>query len=313
LAQDPAMAPIARATALSAWPGGDAPPAWVEEGLDDPAPLLRLGAVRGLAVLHVNQRYRYLQPLLTDDVKSVRIEAARMLAPLLDAELSEKETEVLKAASAELALADRVTADWPETQLALGELHALKGEFGAAEAAIKRALRLHPGHVQATVALAELLQSTGRTEQAVSMLTETVHALPEEAPARFALGMALIKKGDVSKALDYLRQASEMAPDELRYAYVYGIGLNSSGDPAAAIGVLETALDHHGQRPDLLEALATIERDRGRPEAALAHAKKLLELSPDDHGAADLVLELETTPADEPAPPRKEPPPCAEC
>ena len=79
----------------------------------------------------------------------------------------------------------------------------------------------------------------------------------------------------------------------MRYTYVYGVALHSAGKQVEGIKVLADAHERFTGDPEILQALATMERERGRREAALDYARKLVELLPDDPQAGNLLRELE--------------------
>ena len=83
------------------------------------------------------------------------------------------------------------------------------------------------------------------------------------------------------------------APANPRYAYVYGVALHSVGQSTRALEVLADAHRAHPGSAEILVALATLNRDLGHPEAALAHARELLALTPDSPDAQHLVRALE--------------------
>jgi Flp pilus assembly protein TadD len=88
------------------------------------------------------------------------------------------------------------------------------------------------------------------------------------------------------------RKAAQLAPDHPGYTYVYRIALHSSGRQADGM-VLADAHQRFGGDAEILQALATMERDRGKLDAALSYARKLVELAPDDPQAQALLRELE--------------------
>ena len=94
------------------------------------------------------------------------------------------------------------------------------------------------------------------------------------------------------EALPAFKRATELDPDATRYAYVYAVALNSSDQSQAAIAELERA---HARRPgdvEIVSALATMSRDRGDRDAALAWARKLVELAPQNPQARALLESL---------------------
>ncbi len=89
-----------------------------------------------------------------------------------------------------------------------------------------------------------------------------------------------------------MKRAAELQPEAPNYAFTYGIGLNSTGDVARAASVLEEALTKHPYNKDILFALVTIQRDRGRREEALRHAETLVRYWPQDLSFVRLYQEL---------------------
>ena len=83
-----------------------------------------------------------------------------------------------------------------------------------------------------------------------------------------------------------------LAPDVPRYVYVYGVALHSFGDPARGIAVLEQARQRFPGDRAILQALATMARDRGDRAKALAYAEQLVAVAPDDGQAEALLKEL---------------------
>ena len=77
-----------------------------------------------------------------------------------------------------------------------------------------------------------------------------------------------------------------------RYVYVYGVALHSFGDTARGIAVLEKAHQRFPADRAILQALATMARDRGDRAKALAYAEQLVAVAPDDGQAEALLKEL---------------------
>lgn len=289
IARDQTIAPIVRATALSYLSGY--PNAVLGTDLSrEPSALIRLGAARAPFSQVTADEPALPEALLTDPVLAVRLEAARSLAGLPEGALSEKADAALQATEDQLIDALKATADWPETQMMLGDFHNVVGRPDLAENAYREALILDPRLTEATVNLATLLQQTGREGDALTLLRRAVSEAPEDDTVRFALGLAYVRRGDPTTALAHLRNAAELAPEIAQYAYAYGIGLHSTGQLRQAFDVLEAAVAQHPSDQDLLYALATMERDRGNMAKALAYAMTLKEAAP-QHPYADALLQ----------------------
>ncbi len=296
LSKDTAQPAIVRATAIALLGGqltaGSLPA--LGAGLRDPDPLVRVAAAGAAEGLPPRDRWLALGPLLRDDLRAVRIEAARVLAPLRRQVSDPGANIALDEALAEYREAQSLSADRPEGRVNLGLLHTELGELDAAEREYETALRLSAWFLPAYLNLADLHRMRGRDDTGKRVLRQALERFPDSAEVHHALGLLLVRSQRADEALDALERAAKLAPESPRHAYVYGVALASAGKPQRALAVLEEAHRSHPGTPDLLVALATLHRDAGDLDAALVHARKLVELRPEDPAARSLVLELES-------------------
>src|SRR5262249_16692269 len=116
---------IARATALSLIPrylSSASLPA-VEAGLADTPGLVRTPAVRALAPLPNKARVQLAAPFLNDAIRSVRIEAARLLAGSTPELLQQSQKAALDSAISERIESELISAERPESHMNLGLLY----------------------------------------------------------------------------------------------------------------------------------------------------------------------------------------------
>jgi predicted CXXCH cytochrome family protein len=294
VANDPSQPAIARASAiarLSAHPG----PAMVNAvvgALHDDSPLVRRAAVEVLAATGPDTRIRFLPRLLEDPVKSVRLEAARALAALPPDRIPAAQRAALLKGVEEYVAVQQFNADRPEAHGNLGTLHAQRGAYEQAKAEYLKALELDPAFLPAAVNLADLYRFHGHEQDAEAVLRDALRRNPDAA-AYYALGLSLVRQRRRDEAVVELREAARLAPNSAQYAYVYGMALHSTGKPQDALHVLEAAHQRFPADPAILQALATMERDRGNREAALAYARQLAHAAPDDPAAQALLQEME--------------------
>ena len=290
LALDRAHSAILRATALSLLPS---PPtratgAAVGGTLLDPEPLVRAAALRALEGLPAQNRLHAAR-LLTDDVRLVRIEAARALAPVPLSALPEAAHPAFARAWEELLASERVAAERPEAHVNIAALLAQRGDAAGAEAAYRAALARDPAFLPALVNQAGFEEARGRPEAADALLRRAVAAHPTDATPVYALALLQLRRGRVAEAERNLEAAAALAPEEPRYAYVQALTLHRLGRVEEAT----TLLARYPRHRDSLIALATIERDRGRLADAERHATAALALDPADRGTAALVGEIQ--------------------
>jgi len=291
---DPDMPAIVRATALNLLPRYLSPFSFptLEPSLVDDDPLVRREAVRALTPLNQRDRIRLAAPLLTDRIRSVRIEAARLLAGTPPDSLQAAQKSALDRAISELIASEMVSADHPESHTNLARLYSRLGRTGEEETELRTALRLDPAYVPAMVDLADLYRTQNRDDEGQWLLEKAIAVAPNAAEPVFSLALLKIRRKQYPEVLPLLAKAATLQPDNLGYSYVYAVALNSGGHTDQAITVLQQA---HQRRPadrQMLIGLITFERDRANLSAATAYARQLLELAPNDRTAQTTLSDL---------------------
>ncbi len=286
---------IARATALSLLPTylTTASMPAVQAALADNDALVRSQAVRSLEPLPPQERVRLAAPLLSDPIRYVRIEAARLLAGTPPDQLQDAQKAALDRAVTELLASEMASAERPENHMNLALLYAQMGKPGDAEGELQMALRLDPRFVPAMVNLADLYRTQQRDDEGARWLEKAMATAPNAAEPVYALGLLKIRRKDYQGALGLLAKAASLQPSNTQYSYAYAVALNSAGHPDGAIAVLQQA---HQRRPadrQVLDALIAFERDSGNVPMAITYAQQLVQLAPDDPGAKAALAQLQ--------------------
>jgi tetratricopeptide (TPR) repeat protein len=291
---DPEMPAIARATALSLLPQYLSPFSFptLEPSLGDGDALVRMEAVRALTPLNQRDRSRLAVPLLTDSIRAVRIEAARLLAGTPPDLLQDAQRSALHRAISELIASEMASAERPESHMNLALLYSRMGRTTDVETEFTTALHLDPDYVPAMVNLADLYRAQNRDDEGQRWLEKAIALAPNAAEPVYALALLKIRRKQYGEVLPLLGKAAALQPDNLLYNYVYAVALNSSGHVEQAIAVLQQA---HQRRPadrQMLIGLIAFERDQANMSAAITYARQLLELAPDDSDAQATLSEL---------------------
>lgn len=257
LAADPTQPAIARASALDRLHDRADPAALmtVQRLLGDPQVQVRSQAVRFLDLADLQTRVELAWPLLSDPALTVRLEAARVLAPVMTQGIGGELADRLSAALEEYAIAEMVNADRPEAHLNLGLLAFEAGESRVAEQAYRTALSLDRRFTPARVNLADLYRALGRESEAVAELRAGLATDPERADLHFALGLAHVRAQQRDAAIESLARASALSPQDSHYAYVYGVALDGTGRTTEALSVLEAGHEQDPANRDILVAL----------------------------------------------------------
>lgn len=290
LATDPTKPAVVRATALdeaARFASRDAVTV-ATAALRDPAPLVRLAAMRGLGPLPPADRAPLLLPLLSDPVRSVRIEAATLLAALDPRLIPLGDALAFERALGEAEAALILNADRPEARAGRAQLHLQRGQVEKAEQELTTALKQMPDAAALTVNLADLYRMTGRETDAATLLAQFLAQNPDANAVRHALGLSLVRQKKHGEAITLFERAHAAEPENPRYAYVYGVALQSAGQVEKGRAILEAASARVPWNVDLNNALlADALRSNDVPRAAL-YAQRLTQLRPDDTSLARL-------------------------
>jgi len=294
VAADATQSAIARASALALL--AEHPDAGnAEAGLRaqrDPSALVRLGAATLAGGLTAETRVAVAAPLCDDAARAVRIEAASVLAGAPRDLFTPAQGAAFARASEDYVAAQRTAADRPEAHVNLGSFFANLGRLDEAQAEFAAALALEPRYVPALVNSADAYRAQGKEDDALRELEQARTIAPDSAPVRYALGLALARKGERDGALAELEQAAKLAPDERLYGYTAAVALHSFGKNAEAMRRLEALRKRWPGNPDILLALATMQRDAGQRDAARTTVESLLQAHPDDRNARALLDSL---------------------
>jgi predicted CXXCH cytochrome family protein len=284
LAEDKEQPAIARATAifqLSAYAGPEAAAA-VDAAVSDRNPLVRRAAASSVTALAPSASAAVLAPLLRDQVRDVRLEAAAA------AELNSLAIRpgiagpYLDRAIAEYIQAQDLNADRPEAHVNLGLLYAAENQSQRAITELELALDIDPTFAPAAVDLADLYRQLGRDGDGGAVLSGALRRSPHNAELKYAMGLFLVRSKRRAEALQDLADAARLAPDNARFGYVYAIALQDAGRSDDAISELEQVLERHPYDRESLAALVDIYSRHGNRGQALAYAERMRELDPND-------------------------------
>ncbi len=250
----------------------------IQRGLKDDDAMVRMASIGALEGLQPTLLVQLVFPLLDDPVRSVRIEAARVLAAVPTGQLKGEQLSIYNKAAGEYIDSQLANAERPESQLNLGNYYATIGAADKAEVAYKKAIELEDVFIPAYINLADLYRAQQKEVEANKVLRKAVKTVATSADANYALGLSLVRSKQADNAVEYLMKASELDDQNSRYVYVYAVALNSTGQQTQAIKVMQDAQNRFPEDRDILSALVAFHRDAGNDFAAQSYMNKLQKL-----------------------------------
>jgi Flp pilus assembly protein TadD len=184
------------------WANTDANGKWqaMVRALADPSPLVRSSAARGLHGYGDEAALAALKPLLTDEYRLVRIQAAATLARLQPSAMSEDERLSFHVAAAEFRAAMEARGDDAEAAHELGHFLLDQGDLGGATAAFQRSLTMRPDRLETLVSAATASYRSGDMAAAEHHLRRATASAPEASAPRRNLILLLEKQGRLVEA-----------------------------------------------------------------------------------------------------------------
>ena len=248
--------------------------------LGDPAPMVRLGALRGLEVLPAAEKLGPLRPLLHDPVRAVRIQAARALVDVSPTTLATEDREALVRGLAEFEEVQRYSADMPASWLNLGVLKATKGDHEGAIADYRRSLEVDPWFLMARFNLASSLSRVGRSAEAVDVLWKGVELAPDEPEMHYSLGLALGEVGRLEEAATELCIAADARPRDAGKQRNAAVACHKLERLREAETYYMRAHRASPDDPELLHNLLMFLLQQGELDRSKVYAEKLAQLVP---------------------------------
>jgi len=224
--------------------------------------LLRLAAAVSAVLLPIEQRIKFITPLLKDRFKAVRVAAARSL---IDSGITVQQLPVLKLAFSELELTNKVSSWRGEGRLNQGSVEFGTGQLDAALQSFMAAINIDPYFEAGYVNLAQFYRAQQQAAQEQSVLVRGMSTLPTSAALQYAYALSLVRQQQHPKALPFFERAMTLQPAEPQYIYAYVLALDGQNEVAMALAKLQQLIVKHPHSQQLKELglyLANKERNR---------------------------------------------------
>lgn len=256
--------------------------------------VVRTAAISKLEAIDPAERLRVLMPVLQDEVRAVRTEAARVLTTVPQQNFSTDQYVQFLDVLEELKARYTSNLDRAESHLSLAILEENMGRVAPAERHYRNALVRDELFVPARMNLATLLSRQGRNEEAEQLLRESARIQPTWGQIHYSLGLLLAEdRSRLHEAIRSLERAAGYWPENPRVTYNLGIAYWQSNRFEEAIRSFEQSIRLQPDNPEFLQRLSELLAQRGRWGEAIPHLRRLARLLPDEPGIQSFLLEAE--------------------
>jgi len=190
----------------------------VETYLGNLYPDMRLAAVRAIQITS-EEDASLLYPMLIDDTKAIRTEAARVLSTLGADRIPEKHRKAYDKAIAEYEQILIYNADFPIGKFNLANFYYNRGDYGPAEQFYLKALKQDKELHFVKLNMAYLYNKIQNNDKAQLLFDDYLKHEPSDAIAMYSYGLLLSEMQKYDESLKYLVKSYELQPDRPRVAH----------------------------------------------------------------------------------------------
>ena len=254
-----------------------------KRNLDSNQSVIRVAALSKLEGMPVSEIYPELVKVLSDPIRSVRTEAARLLSRAPHALFSPSDFKLFRKVFEELKLRYVSNLDRPESNLSLGILAENQNLPLEAEKHYRQAIRREDTYVPARMNLATLLSRRGKSKEAESFLREAARLQPTWGQIHYSLGLLLAEdEKRIPEAIRSLERASAYWQENPRVFNNLAIAYWKNGKVEDAINSFRQAIGLQPDNPEFLQNLVQLLLQSQKWNEALPYAEKIVQLVPND-------------------------------
>ncbi len=275
---------IIRATAiglLSAYQGAKAQEA-VRRALNDPDPLLRHAAAENYMAVDSATLFNHLAPLLSDPIKSVRMEAANRLMTYPRSAFNEIQYTAFQKALNEYRKAQEYVADFPTGRYNLGNYYSKLNDLAKAEENYREAIAIDNLFFPAKSNLALIYYRQGKTEQAAGLFNDMVLNHPDVTDGYYYLALLYSEQQKYAEAIRLLETAMLKNVTNPRIFYNLGLLYQMTNQNEKCESTLLKGLSQYPGNFDILYALFAFHMKQNNLGKAATYIEQLKTWYPND-------------------------------
>lgn len=288
---------IVRATALSLlsrYPETETTPIFLQF-LGSEYPLLRRTAVAYFPGNQLLPHFQNIIPLLSDPVKAVRLETARLLTAIPREQIDKPWHDLLDKVLAEYEATALYSADFAASRLNLGALHSYRNSYATAKEHLLKAIEIDRDVHSARLNLAVLYSREGNSKLAEQTLREAIALNNELADAHYSLGLLLSEQKQYGEAVFHLQKGADGMGVNSRAYYNLSQLLDFLRYSERAEKALQKCLELEPENMHYLQAMASFYVKNRDLEKAETIARQIIQLEPSSEFGAGLLKFIERT------------------
>ena len=217
--------------------------------------LIRLSTIDGSANFRPQDRFQILEPLLSDSVLGVRIEAAGALA-LQWQGLTVAQRHAIEKPLKEYIDFQQFNGDRGFAHTNIGNIYRSKGLLDKAEESYLTAINIEPIYSNSYVNLADLYRERGNEEKSFAILMKGMKAQPKAGSLPYSAGLSLYRQNKLTDAILYFKQATMVESQNGQYWYVLALAQEKVNSKQAILSMRKAYEVSHN--PEHLYALCEL-------------------------------------------------------
>ncbi len=260
----------------------------VRRALNDPSPLLRHAAVENYSDADSSGLFSALIPLISDPIKSVRIEAANRLATCKRQFFDEIQYKAFQIALGEYRKSLEYVADFPTGRYNLGNYYSKLKDFAQAELNFREAIAADNLFYPAKTNLAMIYYNEGKLDSATELFRDLVKNHPEVSDGYYYLALLYGEQKKYPEAIALLETAMVKGAGNPRILYNLGLLYQMSGQNEKCQATLEKGLGQDPGNFDLLYALFAFHVNHHNKSKAAIYIEQLKSKFPNDRQVMEM-------------------------
>jgi len=245
--------------------------------LNDSSTLVRNQAVNTLRPFVFTPTVsQYLQPLLLDSIRLIRISVAKAL--------NEQTNDYLEELD--------MNADFAAGQYNIAVNHEIKGRLDLAKKAYERSLIIDDYFNSSRMNLALIIYKQGDIQKAEKLYKKVIEQEPEFSTSYYMLGLLNNENGNIENALKCMELACKKDPLTYKPFYNYALLLQGQGDITRSIEVIDRGLKSFTNNEQLLYVRLSTALHMKKYTEARTTLDLLLKIAPDNTNYQQIALQL---------------------